>query len=107
MVLPCIVLNNEHPSSFFDVTEGEVNVETYELFDVKMLPFMESLWCPLLYSILAYWLIMYTCNTKSMQTPSFNQLFSISDMLGDISSLFVVESMKLWLFYSYTVGLFI
>ena len=25
---------------FFDVTEGEVNVETYELFDVEILLFL-------------------------------------------------------------------
>ena len=30
----CIGLNNEHLSSFVDVTEGEVNVETDEFFDV-------------------------------------------------------------------------
>ena len=33
-IFSCIGLNNEHPLSFTDVTEGEVNVETDELFDV-------------------------------------------------------------------------
>ena len=34
LIFSCIGLNNEHPLSFVDVTEGEVSVETYELFDV-------------------------------------------------------------------------
>ena len=33
-ILLCIGINIEHPSSFVYKTEGEVNVETFELFDV-------------------------------------------------------------------------
>ena len=34
LIFSCIGQNNEDPLLFVDVTEGEVNVETYELFDV-------------------------------------------------------------------------
>ena len=55
LIFLCIVINNEHPSSFVDVTEGEVKVETDEFFDAEMLPLLWRLWCLLLYSILKYW----------------------------------------------------
>ena len=56
LIFSCIGLNNEHPLSFFDVTEGEFNAETDELFDVERLPLTLKLWFSLLYSILEYWL---------------------------------------------------
>ena len=34
LIFLCFGLNNGHPSSFIDVIEGEVNVETDEIFDV-------------------------------------------------------------------------
>ena len=34
LIFLCIGINNEHPLSFSDVTEGKVNVESDELFDV-------------------------------------------------------------------------
>ena len=40
LIFSYIGLNNEHPWSLFDLIEGEVDVETDELFDVEMLPFL-------------------------------------------------------------------
>ena len=40
LIFSCIRLNNEQPSKFFDVTEGKVNAETDELFDVENLPLL-------------------------------------------------------------------
>ena len=40
LILSCIRLNNEQTSLFVDVTEGEFNIETDELFDVEILPFL-------------------------------------------------------------------
>ena len=62
MILSCIGINNEHHLSFVGVTEGEVNVETYELFDVEILPFLVMLLCSVFYSISAYWLSVGTGN---------------------------------------------
>ena len=103
----CIWLNNEHPLSFVYVTESEVNAETDELFDVKMLPLLKILWCSLLYSLLGYWLSVDTGNIKLMPNPSCNPLFYISDLLGAISYIFFVETMYLQLFDSDPVELFI
>ena len=61
-IFSCIGLNNEYPSSFVNVTEGEVNVETNELFDVEILPFLVMLLCSVFYSISAYWLSVGTGN---------------------------------------------
>ena len=36
MTLSCIQLNNEHPLSFVDGTEGKVNVKTNEFLNVEI-----------------------------------------------------------------------
>ena len=40
LIFSFIGINNEHPSSFVDVAEGGLNVETDNLFDVEMLPLL-------------------------------------------------------------------
>ena len=65
-----------------------------------MLLLFEISWWSLLYSLLAYLLTVGSGNIPSMPTPYGNPWFSNSDMLVSISSLFFVESMTMWLFYS-------
>ena len=38
----CIKNFNEHISSFLEVVEGEVNVETDAFFDIDILPFIKG-----------------------------------------------------------------
>ena len=40
LIFSCIGLKNEHPLSFVDITAGEVNFETDELFGDKILPLL-------------------------------------------------------------------
>ena len=92
MIFSCIGLNNEHPSSFVDVTEGEINVEIDELFSVEMLPFIQRLWCSLLYSILTHGLGADADNISSMSTPPGNPLFYLTYLLVETSYIFFVQS---------------
>ena len=73
----CIVLNNEHPYIFVDITEGDVNVETYAFFDDEMVPMIWRLWCSLLYSIFSYWLSADSGSTTLTPALSSNILFTL------------------------------
>ena len=50
----CIKNFNEHISSFLEVVEGEVNVETDEFFDIDIFSFVNGEWRSLLNYILEY-----------------------------------------------------
>ena len=42
LIFSCIVFCNEHNSSFIEVTESELNVETDDVFDGVLLPFIKG-----------------------------------------------------------------
>ena len=42
LILSCIGFCNEHTSSFIELTEGEANLETDELFYTEFLPIIKG-----------------------------------------------------------------